>query len=600
MISEPVSGRSVPGGPGRFLRRIGSWRPHGRGLVKALRVVALAVVWAMGAFAVGTALFFSSTTTTTVASHEVTLAPVWEPYVTVRTGPVLPDVRVRVPDSAAPAGLPLGLEVGLGKTTAADTEELLTRYAVIASNPDGTQARVKESLLTAASRSYLRGAAVATVPWLLWWLVGPTRRRELAAATRQRLRSRPARCVAVSMVAVALGAAVVVQPNPGDGNSRVDDAADGDRWVSLGEYLEPVLGSGSVRSAMMGTPGQGVPASLAGVELRGDATTASTRRLIASAVETYESSRVFYTKATFDAAGLELRRPGENEVAVVVVSDRHDNIGMDAPARAVGDNVGATVVFNAGDDTSTGSSWEGFSLDSVDAAFEGYERFAVTGNHDHGDFVGAYLLEHGWTMLDGSVVQGPGGGTLLGVGDPRSSGLGSWRDETGLSFAEVGERLADAACAHRDKTGAPVSTVLVHDANLADEALNRGCVDVVVGGHLHTTTGPDEVVGPDGEVGFSFTTGTTGGAAYAFAALSKPRREATVSVLTYREGRVVGVQTVTLATTGQWSVGEYVALRRPTTLEPTADAAARESRRGSAKLMLRRSLSTGGGTEIVR
>ena len=104
------------------------------------------------------------------------------------------------------------------------------------------------------------------------------------------------------------------------------------------------------------------------------------------------------------------------------------------------------AVFDAGDDTSSGKSWEAFSLDSVSTTFEDLDRWAVAGNHDHGSFVRTYLDERGWTMLDGEVVDGPADARLLGVDDPRSSGLGSWRDETGLSFAEVGSRIADAAC----------------------------------------------------------------------------------------------------------------------------------------------------------
>ena len=61
-------------------------------------------------------------------------------------------------------------------------------------------------------------------------------------------------------------------------------------------------------------------------------------------------------------------------------------------------------------------------------------------------------------MLDGEAVDGPGRHRLLGVDDPRSSGLGSWRDETGLSFDEVGDRLADAACeADATASGSPRS-----------------------------------------------------------------------------------------------------------------------------------------------
>ena len=232
---------------------------------------------------------------------------------------------------------------------------------------------------------------------------------------------------------------------------------------------------------------------------------------------------------------------------------------MDKVARAVGDAGGATVVFDAGDDTSVGRTWEAFSLDSVTSAFEDYDRFGVAGNHDHGTFVRSYLDEHGWTMLDGKTLLGPGGIRLLGVDDPRSSGLGNWRDETGLSFAEVGDRLADVACEAQD-LGRRVATIVVHDANLGAAALERGCADLVVGGHTHVQAGPDRVVGENGATGYTYTTGTTGGAAYAFALGSKPRRPAGMSLVTYREGRPVGVQAVTLQTTGVFEVGDFVSL----------------------------------------
>jgi len=268
---------------------------------------------------------------------------------------------------------------------------------------------------------------------------------------------------------------------------------------------------------------------------------------------------VFYSAAAARAALLrsELRRPQAGETVVLVVSDRHDNIGMDQVARAVGDAAGATAVLDAGDDTSTGSSWEAFSLDSLDAAFDDLDdRWAVAGNHDNGTFVSRYLADHGWDVLDGKTVDGPGGSPLLGVPDPRASGLGNWRDETGLSFDEVADRLADAACDASPRIG----TLLVHDANLGRPALQRGCVDLVVGGHLHLQVGPARVVGADGRVGWSYTTGTTGGAAYAFALGSKPRREAEISLITYADGRPAGIQPVRLETNGEFRVDPYVPL----------------------------------------
>ncbi len=309
-------------------------------------------------------------------------------------------------------------------------------------------------------------------------------------------------------------------------------------WTSLAAFLGP------------GVP---VPEQAEDLQVRTDVTTSGSRRLIQSAVDTYDKSREFYDTARDAAAGLVLHEPEEGETVVALVSDRHDNIGMDEVARAIADAGGATAVFDAGDDTSTGERWEAFSLDSVAKAFEEYDRWGVAGNHDHGPFVADYLSDLGWTMLDGEVVEGPGGSTLLGVDDPRSSGLGNWRDESGLSFDEVGTRLADVACESEER----VSTILVHDANLADEALERGCVDLVVGGHLHVQEGPTRVTGENGQAGYSYTTGTTGGAAYAIAIGSKPRREATVTLLTYRDGRPVGLQPVVLQTDGVFEVEEY-------------------------------------------
>ncbi|MBD3996917.1 metallophosphoesterase, partial [Xanthomonas citri pv. citri] len=79
----------------------------------------------------------------------------------------------------------------------------------------------------------------------------------------------------------------------------------------------------------------------------------------------------------------------------------------------------------------------------------------------------------------------------------------------------------------------------VHDANLGREALARGCVDLVLGGHTHVQAGPDVVTGEGGSTGYTWTNGTTGGAAYAIAIGSKPRRDADVSLVTYADGRPI-------------------------------------------------------------
>ena len=192
--------------------------------------------------------------------------------------------------------------------------------------------------------------------------------------------------------------------------------------------------------------------------------------------------------------------------------------------------------------------------------FDDYDtRFSIAGNHDNGDFVTKQADRLGFTTLVGSVVDGPDGMRILGVSDPRSSGLGIWRDERGISFSEQETRLADLACKHDDE-GDRIDVLMVHDANSGRQALARGCVGAVLAGHLHEQVGPTPVTGTNGEVGWSYTNGTTGGAAYALAIGSKLRRDAEVTLVTFRNGRAVGLQPVTITTIGQFRVAPYIRL----------------------------------------
>ena len=492
------------------------------------RLLALAVggaVWLVVSALAALALFLGSSAEITLASHDAELRPTltWSRpgEVVVHTGPVLPDVRM-------PSRSRVGVDITLGKTDATTTAALVKRYAVLAGAPQGQIAKVTSAVTGLAVRAVLRGLVLGALPVLVWLLVGSARRHELLRRAR-----RPEGLVAFGAVAALL----LALWQPGTAHDEVGGA----RWISLRAFLGAVP----------------IPAELADVEVRGDVTTAETHRLIESAISTYDTSKVFYSTAVARAADLSLRTPEAGESVAVLVADRHDNIGMDAVARAVGDAAGATAVLDAGDDTSTGSRWEAFSLDSLDEAFDGYDgRWAIAGNHDHGSFVAGYLGDRGWSELSGDLVTGPGGSTLTGVADPRSSGLGNWRDEKGLSFSEVEQHIADDVCAADER----VATLMVHDANLGREALRRGCVDLVVAGHLHLQVGPDKVVGTNGRIGWSYTTGTTGGAAYAFALGSKPRREAEISLITYADGRPIGIQPVRLETNGTFVVDAWIPL----------------------------------------
>ncbi len=468
-------------------------------------------------------LFITSSRTVVVVGHDTVVRPTIARDAVIQTGPILPDFRIR------DVG-PVGVTLSLGKTQVGSVEELVDRYAFIAGDPDAQIAKVQGVVVDMAVAAAIRGLAVGLLPIVVSLLLGRHRRGQLlrGVGTRQGL---------LALVLLLALPILVWQPWESPAETQKDQGT----WESLEDYVGP--------EAVL-------PQEVRDVEIRTNAVTSGSRRLVLSALGTYSTSKDFYSDAAAGAADLELREPEEGETVALLVSDRHDNIGMDRVARAVGEAAGATVVLGAGDDTSTGQPWEAFSLDSLAEAFDDWDRFAVAGNHDHGDFVSSYLADLGWTMLDGEVIDAPWGGSLLGVDDPRSSGLGSWRDETGLSFSEVEDRLADTACAAMDD-GDRVSTVLVHDANLGREALARGCVDLVVGGHTHVQAGPDAVEVEEGTVGYRWTNGTTGGAAYAIALGSKPRRNADVSLITYEAGRPTGLQWVRLRTDGSWRVGDW-------------------------------------------
>ena len=467
-------------------------------------------------------LFLHSSAATVIASHDAVLRPTLDHHVTLHTGPFLPDVRAAAPSR-------LGVDVTLGKTRAGSRAELVQRYAFIASQPEAQIAKVGDVLTQLAYDAALRGCALALLPVGAWALLGPRRR----VVVLRRARSWPGAAVGVAL----LGLGILVW-QPWDSPDRTME--DATTWEPLDDYL----------------PGVTLPAEAERLEISTDITTDETRRLIESAISTYDRSKTFYAQAAETASGLDLRQPQEAETVALLVSDRHDNIGMDPVARAIGEAGGATVVLDAGDDTSTGEPWEAFSLDSLVKEFDDFESYAVAGNHDHGSFVSEYLRDRGWTTLNGGVVDGPGGSFITGADDPRSSGLGNWRDESGLSFDEQAEQIADDACASEDR----INTLVVHDADSGAPALERGCVDLVLSGHLHVQVGPEKVLGSNGQAGYAYTNGTTGGAAYAIAVGSKLRRTAQVTLVTYRDGRPVGLQPVVLRTDGRFRVGAFLPL----------------------------------------
>ena len=501
---------------------------------RLLHGFAFAFAWLVVAVPAWGILFIHSSSEMVLASHDAVVHPTLDGWVRLDMGPYVPDLRT-------PSDGRVGVSVEMGKTNADTTAELAQRYASIAAHPGAEVRRISDEVVGLARDSALRAAAVGLLPIGLWLVIGHRRRRELWRRVRRpdwRGELRTGATAAALAGTVVLLVAQPWRPEP--------ERVQGNVWLSVQDAVPDVT----------------VPEGLQSWQIQGGLVTKGTRRLLFSLFDTYDRSKIFYRGVIdrVEGAAPLLHQPADDETVAVLVSDRHDNIGMDRVVHTVADEAGATVVLDAGDDTSTGETWEEFSLDSLNSVFEEYDaRVFVAGNHDNGTFVSRYLEKVGWTHLDGKPEEPFGGVRMTGVDDPRSSGLGTWRDETDLSFAEVRDRIAEDAC-QLDEDGERIATLLVHDANLGRTALARGCTDLVVAGHVHSQLGPTRVVGENGKAGYTYTNGTTGGAAYAIAIGSKLRRDAQFTFITYRDGRPVGIQPVIVKTTGVLSVAEYTEL----------------------------------------
>src|SRR5699024_1087645 len=102
------------------------------------------------------------------------------------------------------------------------------------------------------------------------------------------------------------------------------------------------------------------------VELSRGSATKAALDVVHSALTTYRTSVKFYgdMRDQVPMVANQIHQPSQDETVALLVTDRHDNIGMDPVAAAVGDAGDASIVIDMGDDTSTGGSWEAFSLNS--------------------------------------------------------------------------------------------------------------------------------------------------------------------------------------------------------------------------------------------
>ena len=291
------------------------------------------------------------------------------------------------------------------------------------------------------------------------------------------------------------------------------------------------------------------------VEIVEGASTRGSKALVEGALATYRTSVSFYGRLAVSASTTDVRTPLEGETTALVVTDRHDNIGMDPVARAIADRARARMLIDLGDDTSNGGTWETFSINSLAREFRDFDIVSVAGNHDTGSTVPKQMKEKGFTVLGGKPVT-VGGVRFLGSSDPRSSGLTAGysgeASDNSIALRRQDEALEKAACDDGN-----VSVIAVHSPSSASRAAASGCADLVLSGHLHRQVGPTTINGTNGRTTTTLSTGTTGGAVYAFALGSKLRREAQVTIVTFADGKPVGLQPVSFEPGGIIRVADY-------------------------------------------
>ena len=514
------------------------------------RRLGLAASGAVLGTGVASQLYLHSDSETIIGGQQVRITPTLDEHTTLYIG-ILPDVR-------APVQLPLGqgVSIDVGNSAMQATplnsretseqvvskeasERIVATLGAIAEQPEAEIAAIKDVMYKQAALSGGIGLGLSLVPASVSVLVGPRRRRELSEMLSEQ--DAQYNYLRIGAAAVLLATSIGVLNGTSEASSDVRAAP----FVPLSK-VAPYSSS--------------IP-ELQNVEIRDIDLTALGSDIIKGVITSYDQSQKFYEKvlANIDQIKDQIHTPEDGQTVAIVYSDRHDNIGSDVVLKDLIKLTGATESIGIGDDTSSGAPWEVFSLRSIDRALSGIdERATIVGNHDRTDrqFVKRFLKSKHFLTASGQV-QTLGDSSVLLVDDYRSSGLTPERATDGTTEAEVQEKIADIACEY-----GRVNILVTAKESLATDTLERGCVDLAISADTHVQTEPRLVSGgaDESKVGYTVTNGTSGGAAFAFAAGSKYRREAAFTFVTFENGIPVGEQHLTISTTGVPEASEYVTL----------------------------------------
>ena len=182
-------------------------------------VVLLVLSVALG-LVVALSLFLTSSRTIVLVGHDTVVRPTLSGDAIIQTGPLLPDFRLR------DVG-PVGVELALGKTEVGSIDELVQRYAFIASDSTAQVEKVQDVVVDMALSAALRGLGVGLVPVAVYLLLGRHRRRGALPGTPHQARA--ARLRAAPPPAPADLAAVGVARGDAGGAGHLADPGRGRR-----------------------------------------------------------------------------------------------------------------------------------------------------------------------------------------------------------------------------------------------------------------------------------------------------------------------------------------------------------------------------------
>lgn len=415
--------------------------------------------------------------------------------------------------------------LGSADTLAQLTEDL-EAYVQFFSGPATTVEHVARALVADAVRRALAAAVVLVLAGLgLRALLGPDRRHDLALAAHAH-RGRIAGGAVVLVVIAALPAAV---PRP-----------------------EPTVPGGAVVFEGTALEGARITGRLAGV------------------VDTYGGMLIDEVRANdafYAGATGAVRRAWERAVpvpdeptpraegaaTVLIVSDLHCNVGMAQVIAEVAELAGADVVLDAGDTTVNGTAVESYCVQALTDALPAATTEVVAGGNHDSEETAAQHRAAGAVVLTGDVVE-VAGLTILGDRDFQVTRIGVGTTQAGEeTLSQVGHRLAETACAADG-----VDLLLIHQPEVGQETLERGCARTQVSGHYHRRIGP-EVVGD----GVRYVSASTAGAVLGGATIGPLQGVAEMTVLRLQDGVVQDWRVIDVRPDGAAVVSEAKPWPRP-------------------------------------